>query len=911
MTDPAPPDGVLTGASGATDKVDWHALSAEEALSRLESAEQGLKPEEAESRLRSVGPNHLPQPPGTGVARRVARQFQNLLIYVLLVAALLALALDHALDAAVILSVVLVNAVIGFVQEGRAERALEAIRGMIDPRATVRRDGRRQGVPAACVVPGDIVLIEAGDRVPADLRLIRARNLRIEEAILTGESVAVEKAVEEVPREAVLADRSCMAYSGTLISGGQGIGVVVATGENSELGRISALMRSVTSLKTPLLRQMHRFAQRLTAFILALSALTFLVALGLRDYPLADAFMAVVGLTVAAIPEGLPAILTISLAIGVQRMAGRNAIIRRLPAVETLGSVAVICSDKTGTLTRNEMTAQSLVAGDCRYDVDGVGYEPRGVFRGGDAEIDPTRSPDLMELLRTGVLCNDAELREREDGWQADGDPMEGALVTLAMKAGVDAGRLRKELPRSDEIPFDPAHRVMATLHHSHAGECFVLLKGAPERILEMCCTQRSGGEARALDRLAWERAAEELAARGQRVLAFAARSLPFAQQNLSFDDMEGEATLLGLAGFIDPPRAEAIQAVADCRAAGIRVVMITGDHAVTAREIARQLGIDEEPRVLSGAELENLDDAALDEAARQTTVFARTTPEHKLRLVKALQRQGLAVAMTGDGVNDAPALKRADVGVAMGRKGSEAAKEAAEVVLADDNFASIVAAVREGRTVHDNLMKVIAWTLPTNGGEALTILAAIAFGLALPITPVQILWINMITAVALGLTLAFEPTEAGTMRRLPRPPGQPIMGGRLLWRVAFVSALFVVGAFGMFYWGQARGLPLETSRTLVVNTLVVMEIFYLFSVRYTHGSALTWRAMLGTRALMIGIATVSLAQFALTYAPPLQAVFETRPVAFLDGLLIVLAGIAMLLVVEAEKWLSQKMIDG
>ena len=896
------------GAPGTGEKIDWHALPAAEALSRLQSAEQGLSPDEAESRLRSVGPNHLPQPLGSGVGRRVARQFQNLLIYVLLVAALLAMALDHALDAVVILAVVVVNAVIGFVQEGRAERALEAIRGMIDPQATVLRDGRRQRVPAACVVPGDLVLVAAGDRVPADLRLVRARNLRIEEAILTGESVAVEKDPQELPREAELGDRSCMAYSGTLVSGGQGAGVAVATGEHTELGRISQLMRSVTSLKTPLLRQMHRFAQRLTAFILGLSALTFFVALGLRDYPLAEAFMAVVGLTVAAIPEGLPAILTISLAIGVQRMAGRNAIIRRLPAVETLGSVAVICSDKTGTLTRNEMTAQSLVAGDCRYDVDGVGYEPRGAFRSDDGEIDPGQSPVLMELLRTGVLCNDAELREREGSWQADGDPMEAALVTLAMKAGLDVGRLRRELPRSDEIPFDPAHRVMATLHHSHADESFVLLKGAPERILEMCCEQRGGGEVRTLDRAAWERTAEELAARGQRVLAFATKRLAPRQQNLTFDDVESGATLLGLVGFIDPPRAEAIRAVADCRAAGIRVVMITGDHAVTAREIARQLGIDEEPRVLTGGELEDLDEAALDEAARETTVFARTTPEHKLRLVKALQRQGLAVAMTDDGVNDAPALKRADVGVAMGCKGSEAAKEAAEIVLADDNFASIVAAVREGRTVHDNLMKVIAWTLPTNGGEALTILAAIAFGLALPITPVQILWINMITAVALGLTLAFEPTEAGTMRRPPRPLGQPILGGHLLWRVAFVSVLFVAGAFGMFYWGEARGLTLETSRTLVVNTLVVMEIFYLFSVRYTHGSALTWRAVLGTRALLIGIVTVTLAQFALTYAPPLQAVFETRPVAFLDGLLIVVAGIAMLLVVEAEKWLSRKM---
>lgn len=887
--------------------VEWHALTAPEALARQGSVADGLADAEAEQRLRQYGPNRLPQPPRTSALKRIARQFHNLLIYVLIVAAVLATLLGHAVDAMVILAVVLVNAGIGFVQEGRAERALEAIRGMIDPMATVLREGQRRAVPATDVVAGDIVLLEAGDRVPADLRLLRARNLRIDEAILTGESVPVQKRPEAVAADSVLAERPCMAYSGTLVTGGHGSGLVVAIGERSELGRISALMQSVAELKTPLIRQMDDFAKRLTIFILALSAAAFAFAVASHAYSLADAFMIVVGLAVAAIPEGLPAILTIALAIGVQRMAQRNAIIRRLPAVETLGSVAVICSDKTGTLTRNEMTVQSLQVAGTHYTVSGVGYGPEGAFQAGEREIDPAQHDALMELVRTGLLCNTAELHHGDATWTVVGDPMEGALVTLAMKAGLDARLARRQHPRTDEIPFDPAHRFMATLHHSHDGAYFALLKGAPERILRMCALQRATSGSEPLDREAWERAAEELASRGQRILAFASKPMPGGQQDLNFADVESGATLIGLAGFIDPPREEAIRAVAECHAAGIRVVMITGDHAATAREIARQIGLGEDPSVMTGEAVERLDDAGLRAAARTTAVFARTTPEHKLRLVNALQQQGLSVAMTGDGVNDAPALKRADVGVAMGIKGTEAAKQAAEVVLADDNFASIVAAVREGRTVYDNLMKVIAWTLPTNGGEALTILAAIALGLALPITPVQILWINMVTAVALGLTLAFEPTEPGTMRRPPRPLGRPIIDGRLLWRIAFVSLLFVAGTFGVFYWAESRGLTLEARRTLVVNTLVVMEIFYLFSVRYVHGTSLTWRGVLGTRAVLIGVAIVTAAQFALTYAPPLQRVFATRPVSLTEGLVVVGVGVVMLMIVETEKWLSAR----
>ena len=884
----------------------WHAISVDDALATLQSGKQGLDADESRQRLAMHGPNRLPMAKGPGIWLRFLRQFKSLLIYVLLGAAALSLALGHGLDAAVIMGVVLLNAAIGFVQEGRAERALEAIRAMIDPKASVLRAGQRYTLAAEEIVPGDIVLIEAGDRVPADLRLVRAHNLRIDEAALTGESVAVTKSTDPVAPGSGLGDRTSMAFSGTLVAAGQAAGVAVGTGADTELGRISTMMSSVVSLKTPLIRQMDQFARQLTIIILGIAAAVFLFAILARDYSVADGFMAVIGLSVAAIPEGLPATMTIALAIGVQRMAARNAIIRRLPAVETLGSVSVICTDKTGTLTRNEMTVRSLITMDHSYTVTGVGYAPDGMVLCDEREADSSDHPVMAELVRAGLLCNDAALRRTEAGWTVLGDPMEGALITLAEKLGLTPGLVTKQLPRTDQIPFDSVARYMATLHHSHSGETFILIKGAPERIVAMCGTQRTVNGDQPIDRELWNRRGDELAGRGERVLAFAVKPLQTERQTLTFDDVDNDATLLGFAGFIDPPRDEATAAVADCRSAGIQVVMITGDHAVTAGEIARQVGLSDAPAVMTGDELEALDDAGVRAAVRTTTVFARTTPEHKLRLVAALQAEGLTAAMTGDGVNDAPALKRADVGVAMGHKGTEAAKEAAEMVLADDNFASIVSAVREGRTVYDNLTKVIAWTLPTSVGEAMTILAAIGFGLALPITPVQILWVNMITAVALGLALAFEPTEPGTMQRRPRPAGTAILSGELVWRISFVSALFVTGAFGMFFWAIDRDLPIETARTLVVNTLVVFEIFYLFSIRFVHGTSLTWRGILGTPAVLIGVGVSVFGQLLFTYAPFMQTVFATSPVTLLDGLTVIGSGVILLVFVESEKALRR-----
>jgi magnesium-transporting ATPase (P-type) len=887
----------------------WHSLEESECLRALDAGRNGLSREEAARRLAHYGPNRLQPPRTRSPLVRFLEQFNNVLIYILLAAGAITAALGHWVDSGVIFGVVIINAFIGFLQEGKAERAMDAIRNMLSPSAMVLRDRRYREIPAEQLVPGDLVQLQAGDRVPADLRLLQVRDLRIDEAALTGESVPVDKQLSLVAEAAVVADRVNMAWSGTMVTYGKGAGIVVATGTHTQVGHISDLLGSVHALTTPLLRQIARFGRVLTTAILALAAITFLFGVLVHGETLDEMFLAAVALAVAAIPEGLPAIISITLAIGVQTMARRNVIIRRLPAVETLGSVTVICSDKTGTLTHNEMAVTRVITAGYDLTVTGAGYEPRGEFFEQGEPVDIKAYPGVREVLRAGLLCNDAELeRDGDDQWLPQGDTMDAALLALARKAGMDDAFERAEWPRDDNIPFDSSHRFMVTLHHDHAGHGFMYVKGAPERLFAMCSHERYAGEDRPIHLDFWHRKQRELGEQGQRVLAVAFRTVEDHCRSVTFSDVEQGLTLLGLYGFTDPPREDARQAVAACGAAGIRVKMITGDHATTARAIATQLGIHGDKGVLTGEQLEAMGDLALQQAVSEIDVFARASPEHKLRLVQALQHRGQVTAMTGDGVNDAPALKRADVGVAMGRKGTEAAKEAAEMVITDDNFASIVGGVEEGRTVYDNIRKSILFILPTNGAEALVIIAAVILGRMLPITPVQILWVNMITAVTLALSLAFEPAERNVMQRAPRRPDEPLLSGLLVERILLVSVLMVIGTFGLFIHARMQGASLELARTIAVNTLVVGEAFYLFNTRYLKASSLNVGVLTGNRYALAATAIVLFFQLLFTYATPMQTLFHTESIDALHWLQIFGIGLAVFLLVEAEKaWLLRR----
>ncbi len=892
---------------------DWHALSPEEAVEALEShPDQGLTPEEAASRLETFGPNRLPEEEGEGAFRRFFKQFHNVLIYILLAAAGFTALLDEWIDTGVILLVVVVNAVIGFVQEGKAEAAMEGIRKLLSLEAVVVRGGKRVTVPAEELVPGDLVRLESGDRVPADLRILSARNARAEEAALTGESEPVTKRADPVEGKALLGDRTSLLFSGTLLTSGRVTGVVMATGEGTEIGRIGEMVSRVEGVTTPLLRKIDRFGTQLSVAIVSGSALVFLYGWLLRSSPPEEVFMAVVALAVAAIPEGLPAILTITLALGVQRMARRNAIIRRLPAVETLGAVTVICTDKTGTLTRNEMAVERILLEGETWEVTGSGYLPEGEFRSDGAEADPGGDPVVVRLIRAGLLCNEAEFTTLPgDGKEPalQGDPTEGALLVLARKAGMDRGEEEHGHPRVDLIPFESERRWMASLHRDPEGDHLLLLKGAPERILEMCSSVATGdGETMELDREGWSSRVEEVAGEGYRLLALAEMETEAPSGDLSPDHVGGDGVLLGLVALMDPPRAEATEAVEKCREAGIRVMMITGDHAMTARSIGERMGIGDGSSALTGADVEEASDEELGRRLRDEDVVARASPEHKLRIVRLLQGEGEVCAMTGDGVNDAPALKQADIGVAMGIKGSEAAKGASEMVLADDNFATIERAVEEGRTVYDNLKKTILFILPTNGAEALIVLAAVVFAFAhLPISPVQILWVNMITAVTLALALAFEPGEAGTMARPPRAPGEPILSRHLLQRIAYVSVLVAGACIALFHWELGRGMSEEYARTAVVNALVAAELWYLYNCRFLWRPSIGWSALVGNRAVLVAAGLLFVFQGAFTYLPFFHVAFGTAPLELSSWAPVLAVGLILYLVVEGEKAVGRR----
>ncbi len=886
----------------------WHHESADEVTTVLSTnPAKGLSSSEANERLERFGPNSVTAKKQQGALIRLLLQFHQPLIYILIAAAVVTLFLREWADSAVIFGVVIVNAVIGFVQESKAEKAIESLRVMMTTQANVLRDGKWISIDSVDLVAGDIVKLSSGDKVPADVRLLTCRDLQVDESALTGESVPVQKKEGVLDPETILADRRNMAYAGTLVTYGQAEAVIVATGDQTETGRISELIASAVDLSTPLTKKIASFSKVLLMAILILAAATFAVGMW-RGESAIDMFMAAVALAVGAIPEGLPAAVTITLAIGVNRMAKRKAIIRKLPAVETLGSTTVICSDKTGTLTENQMTVRRIFAGGAFYDVDGNGYAPQGRITAQGATLDGDLPVALAETLKAGLLCNDSRLVEADGHWRIEGDPTEGALISAAAKVGLTPQKAEEAMPRIDVVPFESERQFMATLHKTADGNV-LYLKGAIEKVLEACSEALAGdGSSVALEKADMIRKSDELASGGLRVLALALKKMDADK----IDVKEGlsHLTFLGLQGMIDPPRTEAIQAISVCRGAGIAVKMITGDHAVTATEIARQLGIglvrnagDEKPATLSGAELEGLTDEALIETAEKTSVFARVAPEQKLRLVEALQARNHVVAMTGDGVNDAPALKQANIGIAMGITGTDVSKEAADMVLTDDNFASITAAVDEGRRIFDNLIKFITWTLPTNGGEGLVILAAIMSGVMLPILPVQILWINMTTAVLLGLMLAFEPGEADTMSYPPRRPDAPILSGILLTRIGLVSVLLLAAVFSVFTWQKANGYLIDQARTVAVNLFVMIELTYLFNCRSLTTSMFKIGLFTNPWVLVGSGLTIAL-QLLFTYAPFMNRIFKSAPISLKDWGLIVAIAVAVYLLIGFEKWL-------
>ena len=885
---------------------DAHLMPADDVFETLSSSPDGLSSTEANSRIERFGPNQVKERKTTSVWMRALLQFHNPLIYVLITTAVATALLQQWIDTFVILGVVIINAIIGFIQESKAEQAIESLRSMLAPLAVVLRDGNKTSISARELVPGDVVLIASGDKVPADLRLFQMKNLEIDEAPLTGESMPVPKTVDEMEGEIPLGDRRNMAYSGTLTASGTAAGIVIATGDETQIGRIAGMLRDVQGVDTPLIRRLSKFSKVITVVIILFCVFVFLLGVA-NGESLSEMLMASVALAVSAIPEGLPAIMTIALATGVKRMASRNAVVRKLPAVEALGSATVICSDKTGTLTRNEMSVTQIVCDGNRFKVTGSGYTPTGsVINETNKEVSLDDSPVLCELIKAGALCNDARLRHEDGIFRIQGDPTEGALLVLAGKVQFGLDELSSRWPRTDAIPFESELQYMATLHHDQSGRALIYLKGSPEAVIERCA--HAGQTGNPLDTAYWHKIADEMADDGLRVLGVAQKQWNRNDTVLELEDTDHDFILLGLVGMTDPPRQEAVAAAEKCREAGIRVIMITGDHAATARAIARQIGISSTDGVLTGSDLEALDQSALDRAVEETDVFARVAPAQKLRIVESLQRGGHVVAMTGDGVNDAPALKQADIGVAMGVTGTDVSKEAAEMVLLDDNFASIERAVEEGRTVFNNLKKTILFILPTNGGECLTLVAALLSGVLLPILPLHILWINLVTTVALAITLAFDPVEPDIMRQPPRDPQSSLIDASLVWRIVYVSILISLGTFALFFYELKLGSSLEVARSVAVNTIVFFEVAYLFNSRHLSKSVLNARGIFGNRVVWWGIAAVVCLQLLFTYWPVTNSLFHVAPLNAATWLRVLGASLILMLLVELEKAIARKL---
>ncbi|OKH14459.1 carbonate dehydratase [Fischerella major NIES-592] len=891
----------------------WHHLSIQEVTRHLDTnLETGLASAVVAKKRERFGANELKSKPGKSPLLRFLLQFNQPLLYILLIAGAIKAFLGQWVNAGVIWGVTLINAIIGFVQESKAESAIAALASSVKTNATIIRNGQKMQVPSTELVPGDVVLLASGDKVPADLRLVQVRNLQVNESALTGESIAIEKNTQSLNLDTPLAERTNMAYAGSFVTFGTGKGIVVAIGDATETGRISQLIEQGTSLKTPLTRKFDKFSRTLLYIILGIAAFMFAVGLG-YGYSWTEMFEAAIAFAVSAIPEGLPAVVTVTLAIGVSRMARRHAIVRKLPAVETLGSATVICSDKTGTLTENQMTVQAIYAGDQNYTVTGVGYVPQGKILLNEKPVNWDNSSALQECIKAGLLCNDSHLEKKNGQWQVVGDPTEGALIVVANKVGITRSSLEEEMPRLDVIPFESEFQYMATLHEtssfaSDKKQGTIYVKGSVEAILKRCQQMLDvEGNLIPLDAETIHQKVDAMAHQGLRVLAFAKKTVPdietLCTTSLQHADIENDLIFLGLQGMIDPPRKEAIKAVQACQEAGIQVKMITGDHAVTAQAIARSMGFNKNGEVLAftGSQLAQMGKSELATAIEDGVVFARVAPEQKLRIVEALQSRGEVVAMTGDGVNDAPALKQADIGIAMGGAGTEVAKEASDMILTDDNFASIEAAVEEGRTVYRNLLKAIAFILPVNGGESMTILISVLLARELPILSLQVLWLNMVNSITMTVPLAFEPKSERVMQKPPRNPREPLLSPSLLQRILAISIFNWILIFGVFEWIRQTTGNIDLARTMAIQALVAGRIFYLLSISQL-GSAVIAR-LRGIRhrindasAIGIGIACTVILQIIFSQWNLMNSLFSTAPLNLNQWLICLLLGLPMLI---------------
>ncbi len=904
--------------------IKWHTKTTDEVSKSLQTDyEKGLTLEEVKIRKSKFGLNIVTIKKKRHPIYQFLHQFTQPLVFILIIAGTITAFLNHLIDTGVIFGVVIINAVVGFIQEYKAGRAMEALMKMVTSENVVIRDGDRIRISSSEIVPGDIVILHSGEKVPADMRLYYTRDLKVDESMLTGESVPSSKSADTLSKDTILAERKNMAYGGTFVTYGHGIGVVVETGDNTETGKISQSMYVAQDIATPLTKKISQFSKVLLMVVLVLAAATFIVGYLFLHSSLENLFMETVALAVAAIPEGLPAAMTITLAFGVSHMAKKHAIIRKLPAVETLGSTTIICSDKTGTLTENQMTVTEVYAGGCFYQISGSGYNPEGVFSKEQNQIQVNKHEVLKECLVAGLLCNNSDLIKKEDRWESEGDPTETALIVSARKAGLEETVLN-HLKRIDEIPFESHLQYMATFHHTPDNEHnIVYIKGAVEKILEKSCfvmAEDQDGkniikklESYEIQKL--QAVSDEISSRGLRVLAFAKKKISKEKSRIDESDIKDNIIFLGIQAMIDPPREEVIDAIRTCQRAGIKVKMITGDNVKTAVNIAEKIGLNKihgkdsvVPIVaVTGRELQQYSEDEVADIVERAEVFARVLPEQKLILVKALQSKGHIVAMTGDGVNDAPALKQADIGIAMGISGTDVAKEAADMVLTDDNFTSIKDAVEEGRRILDTLIKFIIWTLPTNFGEGLVVVTAIFGGLVLPILPVQILWINLTTALALGLMLIFEPKEKDSMERPPRAPHTPILTGELVIRIIIVSMIILGGVYGLFFYEQISGASLPEARTIAVNTIVMIELFYLFNCRSLTKSMFQI-GMFSNKFIWMGVAVMIGIQILFTYLPIMNDVFDSHPISIMSWLKIIGVATVTYAVIEMVKLVSARL---